>query len=275
MLKIGPRRDDTCAMLIRAWRRKDAETEGMGDTTGCGAASPTPNARRLLVLTGAEVSVDSGIPTFRAPGARRGDAGESDAGSPGAPVFLRDLVDRPGEVFALVRAITEASLEASPNPGHFAIAACQRRLRDRGGDLTLLTTNIDDLHERAGAETLHLYGRSWMDSCLGCDHVAHSGHRPGICANCGGTLRPDVVLVGEPTHAEASWHGHRALEDADAVYVVGTSGSTGFARSWVRKARQVGATTVLVAEDPEPDYAAEFDVVVRDRATNLADYLPV
>lgn len=226
------------------------------------------SARRVLVLTGAGISAPSGVPTFRGPDGIYTNADVE------PPVHISDLVERPEEVAAWHGELHEMTLAAEPNDGHRALAETQALLRAKGGELTVVTMNVDDLHERAGAEVFHLHGRLDREFCGSCDVEREALHRADPC-ECGGQFRSGPVLFGELLDAEASRAGRRALDEADVMYVVGASGATGTCWSWVQTAKHLqGAVTVLITIDPDPAWADLFDVVVGDSAANLAQYLP-
>jgi NAD-dependent deacetylase len=175
-------------------------------------------ARAVAVLTGAGISAESGVPTFRgASGLWRTHRAE-DLATPGA--FARDprLV---WEWYDWRRGLVGA---AEPNPGHRALVALERRVPA----FTLVTQNVDGLHARAGSRNvIHLHGSLWMLRCVGCgaereDRTAPLPALPPRCA-CGALERPGVVWFGEPLPAGALERAAEAVATADVVLVVGTS----------------------------------------------------
>jgi NAD-dependent deacetylase len=193
---------------------------------------------KIVVLTGAGISAESGVPTFRdADGLWEGHRVE-DVATPHA--FLAD----PETVHRFYDARRVALATVAPNPGHAALAELERHL---GDDLTLVTQNIDDLHERAGSKrVVHMHGELLSALCGDCGGRVHwdrpmLGARP--CGSCGhGELRPDVVWFGEiPYHMDAIVD---ALVECDLFVSVGTSGAVYPAAGFVQQARAFGARTL-------------------------------
>lgn len=193
---------------------------------------------RIVVLTGAGISAESGLPTFRdADGLWEGHRVE-DVATPEAYDAQPDLVHG----FYDVR---RAALDAvDPNPAHTALARLEHRL---GDDLLVVTQNIDDLHERGGSErVLHLHGRLRSALCRACggrtEWWGDLGDRPP-CPTCGvQDLRPDVVWFGEIPHEMDRVFD--ALDQADLFVAIGTSGAVYPAASFVQYAAEAGARTL-------------------------------
>ena len=157
--------------------------------------------------------------------------------------FARD----PKTVLAFYDARRRNLLEAKPNAAHVALARLERELAGRGGGLTLVTQNIDDLHERAGSQrVLHMHGELLKARCQNCEAAQVW---PGdltvedACPDCAlpGALRPDVVWFGEmPLHLnDIDW----ALRNADLFVAIGTSGPVYPAAGFAAEARAYGAPT--------------------------------
>lgn len=207
-------------------------------------------ARHVAVLTGAGVSAESGIATFR--DAQTGLWERFDAAELATPAaFLRDR--------ALVWGWYEwrrmRVLRAQPNPAHLAIAA----LADRVPRFTLITQNVDDLHERAGSrEVLHLHGSLHAPRCFDCEAPyalppgvpaePEGGRRlaPPRCPRCGAAVRPGVVWFGEALPADAWQAARDAVAACDLLLTAGTSGLVQPAAGLPGSARRRGATVVLV-----------------------------
>ena len=218
---------------------------------------PIGETSRLLVLTGAGISAESGIPTFRGAGGLWNGENPDAVASPRA---FRTDPDRVWRFHALLRSQAAA---AAPNPAHLALAAAAGRLGDR---LLLVTQNIDGLHARAGSAALEFHGSIWRTRCTGCDRPAFPDTRTDItttpvCELCGGRLRPDVVWFDEliePAHVTRIRHFIRDARRARAplaLLAVGTSGAVWPANqlaSWVRDAR--GAAWLVNLEAPENAY---------------------
>ncbi len=227
------------------------------------AADILRNAHHLAVLTGAGVSAESGVPTFR--DAQSGYWSRFDPLTLATPEgFARD----PGLVWRWYMSRLESAVDAAPNPGHFALAALENYV----DTLVLLTQNVDMLHERAGStNVVHLHGSIGRYRCVNCaaPYELQPGDReaewPPICPLCGGFIRPDVVWFGEllPAHAlDAAW---QAAERCDALLVVGTSGLVYPAAQLPRIAQQQGAPVIDV--NPEPnEISAWADVFVQGKS---------
>ena len=190
------------------------------------------SARRIVVLSGAGMSAESGIPTFRDRGT--GLWARFDPQALATPeAFRRD----PETVWAWYESRRHSVSRAVPNAGHLALTALAARAQVES--LTIVTQNVDDLHERAGAKAvLHLHGSLFAPRCFDCGR-AFGGHAaapeqgpednttrlaPPRCATCNGLIRPGVVWFGEGL-PEAAWlEALRTIERADLLLVVGTSG---------------------------------------------------
>ena len=203
-------------------------------------------ARRVCVLTGAGMSAESGIPTFR--DAMSGLWSRFDPAQLASEEGFRA---DPARVWAWYAERKQGVRDAQPNAGHVALADYGRR---RPGVLTIVTQNVDDLHQRAGwPQTIRLHGDiladRWLEACprgLGCA-IAHA--RPGeppACADCGNLLRPGVVWFGEMLPEDAIDAAERAARECDVLLVVGTSGAVWPAAGLARVARRAGAKVVIV-----------------------------
>ena len=211
---------------------------------------------RIFVLTGAGISAESGLGTFRDKGGLWERFDPMKLATPEA--FARD----PHTVQAFYNARRRNLLEAQPNRAHRALARLEAGLAARGGQLMLVTQNIDDMHERAGSRrVLHMHGELLQASCLACEAVSAwrgdlgAGER---CPACGevGRLRPNVVWFGEmPLHMPEI---EDALAVADMFVAIGTSGSVYPAAGFVREVRRKGVLTCELNLDPS-DNATMFD----------------
>ena len=193
----------------------------------------------IVILTGAGISAESGVPVFRGDdGLWEGHRVEDVATPEG---FRRD----PQLVHEFYNKRREKLLTVEPNPAHVALARLARALK---GELTLVTQNIDDLHERGGSpEVLHMHGELLKSRCTECGAVVEIREdlsRASICGACGGIdcLRPHVVWFGEmPFHLDEVGS---ALHRADLFVSIGTSGRVYPAAGFVELAANSGARTL-------------------------------
>ena len=225
------------------------------------------DARRLVVLTGAGVSTESGIPDFRSAG---GIWTKFDPRDFEYERFLRD----PAGFWTLRARLMEAlDLDrARPNPAHGAIAAASRSARVIGH----VTQNIDGLFQMAGHDEEKLveaHGSARTVRCIGCSRffpyqvaraAVERGELPPRCA-CGGALKPGTILFGEALHAPDLARAEGWFARADAVLVVGSSLVVHPVAALPAVALARGARLVIVNQDPTP-YDREADAVVREPA---------
>ncbi|MDQ8757814.1 NAD-dependent deacylase [Sphingosinicella sp. LHD-64] len=201
--------------------------------------------RNIVVLTGAGISAESGLATFRGPDGLWEGHRVEDVATPEA--FARD----PVLVHRFYDARRANLKTVAPNQAHAALARLDAAWP---GDLLIVTQNVDDLHERAGAtRVLHMHGELRSAWCRGCDArsrwEADLGHHP-LCPRCGtgGGLRPDIVWFGEMPYEMDRID--RALMDADLFVSIGTSGNVYPAAGFVQTARYVGARTLEMNLEP-------------------------
>jgi NAD-dependent deacetylase len=200
--------------------------------------------RNIVILTGAGVSAESGIDTFRAKGGLWEQHKVEDVATPEGFARNPDLVLR---FYDMRRAAIQ---QAQPNAAHWALGALDA---DWHGDLLIVTQNVDDLHERAGARRLiHMHGEHLNAWCTCCD--ARSRWRETLvdrppCPACGSAaLRPDVVWFGEmPYRMEEI---DRAIANCDLFVSIGTSGAVYPAAGYVQTARYHGARTLELNLEP-------------------------
>lgn len=225
-------------------------------------------AGSVCALTGAGMSAESGIPTFR--DAMTGLWSRFDpADLASEPGFRAD----PARVWDWYAERRAGVRRAEPNAGHHALAAFARR---RPGVLTVVSQNVDDLHQRAGnLDTIRLHGDigadRWLDRCAShpaCDPAGAVPGRPPRCGTCGNLVRPGVVWFGEYLPEGALAAAERAAAECDLMLVIGTSGAVWPAAGLAGRAHARGAFVVIVnPHDSEID--AEADVVLRGTAATL------
>ena len=230
---------------------------------------------RLLVLTGAGVSAESGLATFRDSNGLWEQHRVEDVASPEG--FFRD----PHLVWKFYSLRREQAKTVAPNPGHEALAAVEKRLTDR---FLLVTQNVDGLHQRAGSSrVIEIHGSLFRTKCSGCDLAPFADHAtytekvlPG-CDACeargrNALLRPDIVWFGEmldPEHLHSIDRFLHADLGSPLVFIaVGTSGAVWPAAGLVDVARSVGARTFLVNAEVA-DNTARFHTFVRGRSAEV------
>ena len=198
----------------------------------------------IVILTGAGISAESGLATFRGPGGLWDGHRVEDVCTPEAlardPALVHRFYDERRAYLA----------EVEPNPAHEALARLEREWR---GDLLLVTQNVDDLHERGGCgDVLHMHGELNSALCAACSarREWRGSLPPGsICAECGAAaLRPDIVFFGEMPYQMDRIEV--ALRMCDLFLSIGTSGAVYPAAGFVRTARHVGARTLELNLDP-------------------------
>lgn len=201
--------------------------------------------RSIVVLTGAGVSAESGLATFRGPDGLWEGHRVEDVCTPQA--FARD----PGLVHAFYDARRAKLSTVEPNPAHEALARLDAEWR---GDLLVITQNVDDLHERAGAKRLvHMHGELAKGWCLACDaRFGWAGPMGAAaeCPDCGaaGLVRPDIVWFGEMPYEMDRID--QALRGCDLFASIGTSGAVYPAAGFVQTARHCGAATLEMNLEP-------------------------
>jgi NAD-dependent deacetylase len=199
--------------------------------------------RRIVVLTGAGVSAESGIPTFRDAGGVWEEHSLEDVATPEG--FARD----PVRAWRFYNDRRRDLRSVEPNEGHLALAALESIVT---APFLLVTQNVDDLHERAGStRILHMHGELNKVRCLACGRVSTElSDLPDtpLCQDCGGPLRPHVVWFGEvPFHMGEILE---AVATCDWFLAVGTSGTVHPASELLRLAAARGARTMVVNPDP-------------------------
>ena len=212
-------------------------------------------ARAVGVLTGAGMSAESGVPTFRGADGLWRNYSVTDLATPEA--FARD----PRLVWQWYRWRQGIIGRAEPNLGHLALA----RLQPRFAAFTLTTQNVDGLHQRAGSTgVIELHGNIWRMRCAGgcgivrqlglADTLEHADAGPAFLptCDCGALLRPDIVWFGEPLDPETVDAAARAARMADVFIVIGTSAVVYPAAGLPLAAARAGATVVEINPDETP-----------------------
>jgi NAD-dependent deacetylase len=226
------------------------------------------SANSVVVLTGAGISAESGVPTFRG-------GGESEIwtwrGRPVTELSSAELLATdPSLVWEWFDHRRRILVDLEPNPGHHALAKWERRF----SDFTLITQNIDDLHRVAGSmNILELHGNIWRARCLNCSSVFEAREcpleeSPPVCLGCAGPSRPDVVLFGEFLPEGVFGRAEQSSQRADLFFVIGTSAVVYPAASLPIAAKQAGAR--LIEVNPEPtDISFICDVTLMGKAGDI------
>ncbi|MFP3868259.1 MAG: SIR2 family NAD-dependent protein deacylase [Desulfobacteraceae bacterium] len=205
------------------------------------------SAPRVVILTGAGISQESGIPTFRGAEGLWRQYRPEELATPAA--FRRDpqLV---WEWYDWRRSLIAAK---QPNPAHHALVALEQEIPE----FILITQNVDGLHRLAGSKrVLEIHGNIWELRCLGCGRVCEDRRVPlpllPYCPECGGLLRPNVVWFGEPLDEMLLRQAQTALQQAQVMLVVGTSAVVQPAASFAYWAQQAGAAIAEFNLEPTP-----------------------
>lgn len=223
-------------------------------------------ARNLAVLTGAGVSAESGVPTFRGEDGLWEDYRPEELARTEA--FSRD----PGLVWRFYNWRRGLVGECEPNPAHLALAALERQ----APEMLLVTQNVDGLHQRAGnRNVLELHGSLWRLQCTVCTYEEESRDElPPLpaCPQCGNLLRPGVVWFGEQLPSGILSTALEAIARADVMLVVGTSSVVQPAASLAHVAKRSGAVTIEV--NLEPTHNTGFmDFALHGRAGEILPQL--
>jgi NAD-dependent deacetylase len=218
------------------------------------AADIVRSAQRVAILTGAGVSKESGVPTFR--DAQDGLWAKYDPQQLATPLAF---MENPKLVWDWYQYRREMVAQAKPNPGHMALAELEKRFRD----IAVITQNVDDLHEQAGStNVIHLHGNIAQSKCfLNCQGDPtlidvskinyDKSQGPPTCPHCGKWVRPNVVWFGEILPVEQLDVAKVASASADVMIVVGTSGLVTPAANLPGLAQRNGAKIIEV----NPDYS--------------------
>jgi len=234
------------------------------------------SSQHLVIFTGAGVSAESGIPTFRdaLTGLWKNYDAEALASEFG---FLAD----PTLVWGWYEGRRLRMMQSQPNPAHIAIAQLARQVPK----LTLITQNVDDLHERAGShDVLHLHGSLHQPRCWVCAETytlpdeplpdqpidLNSRITPPRCPHCGGVIRPGVVWFGEALPTQAWQLAEQACEQCDLMLVIGTSGLVWPAAKLPHSAHHAGASLVQI----NPDMTSLNGVAAYNLSGKAGEILP-
>lgn len=209
------------------------------------ARAALTRAERIAVLTGAGISAESGVPTFRGAEGLWRNYRPEDLATPQA--YARD----PRLVWGWYAMRFETVSKAQPNRAHELLAALERNKT-----LTLVTQNVDGLHKRAGSKNvLELHGNLYQSRCERCatlDPLSLNFDIPPHCSNCGGRARPNVVWFGEALPQDTFQRAIYAFAEADLALIIGTSGVVEPAASLARLAKEQGAYVIEINPEQTP-----------------------
>jgi NAD-dependent deacetylase len=206
------------------------------------------NARTVCAFTGAGMSAESNIPTFR------GNEGLWKKFKPEELANFDAFMRNPELVWEWYSARKKIIHEARPNPGHAALVAMEGLVEE----VIVITQNIDNLHRRAGSSVVYeLHGNIERNYCIKCGEIYYddallSRALPPKCDTCGGLVRPDVVWFGEFLPQDEFNASESAAQRADVFFLLGTSGIVYPAASIPRLARQSGAFLVEINTERTP-----------------------
>jgi NAD-dependent deacetylase len=234
------------------------------------AADLIAHSNYVVALTGAGISTPSGIPDFRSPG-----TGLWEKANPMLVASAFSFRLQPQAFYEWARPLARKLLEAKPNPAHRALA----ELEEMGLLKAVITQNIDDLHQKAGSKrVLELHGNMRQATCLRCRKVVstqgmmerflESGEVPSC--SCGGLLKPNVVLIGEPLPRWVLLEAWGEAERCDLMLVVGSSLEIAPASEIPFVALRRGAKAIVINLQPTP-LDSQAEVVIR---RDVAEVLP-
>jgi len=237
------------------------------------AAKLLAAAQRICVLTGAGISAESGIPTFRdkQTGLWENYHAE-DLATPTA--FARD----PKLVWSWYQWRRELVADKTPNPAHVALAQWQQHIKANHQQLTLITQNVDDLHEQAGSTVSHLHGNLWRNRCSQCEAPYQSKPEGSsnseddtdfadtliTCQHCGGYIRPDIVWFGEALPVQAWQTAEDAAASCEVFISIGTSSLVYPAAGLAQLAKHNGAKIIDINPNPTPNTVV--DITLAEKA---------
>jgi len=226
------------------------------------------NSSRAVALTGAGISVDSGIPEFR------GSQGLWTKYDPAEYATIDAFMADPEKVWTMMRELGRAIAEAKPNPGHVGLA----ELEKMGHLAAVVTQNIDGLHQRAGSRTvIEFHGNVNRLSCIECfrtyprEEISFD-QVPPLCL-CGGVLKPDVILYGEMIPPQAAAEAQMVARECDVILLVGTSAETAPASNLPHTAKSVGAKLVEINLNPTVLTTSSTDYFLQGSASEIVPAL--
>ena len=224
------------------------------------AAQAIRTSRKTIALTGAGISAESGIPTFRDPG------GLWDRYDPEEYATIDAFRRDPGKVWQMMRDFTELKT-AQPNPGHYALA----QLEQVGLLGCIITQNVDNLHQAGGSQdVIEFHGNMRQVVCQRCDTSlplteVSLESLPPYCA-CGGVFKPAGVFFGEPIPPHALSRSYQEAHSCELMLVIGTSAVVYPAAAMPGVAKEAGARVIEINPEPTDLTDATADFIIQDKA---------
>ena len=207
------------------------------------------DASNIAVLSGAGISAESGIPTFRGEDGLWKNFRPEDLATPDA--FSKD----PKLVWEWYEWRRKLIKDSKPNPGHYALADFEQQV----SDYTLITQNIDGLHQLAGSRNIvEMHGNLWQIRCTSCGNIEQNfevpfKELPPLCKNCNSLGRPNIVWFGEVIPMPIIDKSLMAIENCQVMLIIGTSGVVEPAASMGLIAKQTGKTVIEINLEPTPN----------------------
>jgi len=225
------------------------------------------HSKRITVLTGAGISAESGVPTFRGSGGIWRNYQVTDVATPQA--FARD----PELVWEFYNWRRDLISKVTFNPGHKALVKLEKHVND----FILITQNVDGLHREAGSRRLlEIHGNLWEVKCTKCnlltmDRSQDMGELPK-CSECGGLLRPNVVWFGESLDPDIIHKAIEASKNCELMLIIGTSGVVQPAASLAFQAKAEGAVVAEINIEQTPQ-SGHMDFVLTGKAGEILPML--
>jgi len=231
------------------------------------AARAVLGSKLTLALTGAGISVESGIPDFRSKG------GLWDRYDPEEYASIYSFQRDPEKVWHMLREMEEIVDKARPNDAHIGLA----ELEQMGLLRSVITQNVDNLHQEAGSkDVIEYHGNSRSLTCLWCnrryDYAQKKGEYPPYCA-CGRILKPDVIFFGEAIPMEAMTQSYHLASSCQALLIIGTSAVVSPFNVLPRQAKQVGATIIEINLERTVLTDHISDILLQGKATEMVSRL--
>jgi len=227
------------------------------------AAQDIVKAKRITALTGAGISAESGIPTFRDKG------GFWEKYDPNEYAHIDTFLTNPEKPWQMLKDF-DKKVKAKPNPGHLALAEMERM----GYLKEIITQNVDDLHQQAGnTDVIEFHGNFRRTICMNCGRYCKMGEislevLPPRC-ECNGVLKPDAVFFGEPIPEVAFRRAREAAQRCKLMLVVGTSAVVYPAASMPQIAKQAGAIVIETNPEPTPLTGYISDYIIIGKAGDI------